>query len=330
MLASFGKFLLPHLPIDRGDPVKLGNDVALHYYRLQQVAHGAINVQEGEPEGVKSPTDVGTGKAPEKKAPLSEIIGVLNDRFGTTFTEEDRLFFEQIKEKAVQSQKVIDTALSNPLDKFQLGVKKLIEDLMIQRLADNDEIVTRYMDDEAFQGAAFPILTREIFASINAAAGRKSIEEIIAGGEGNTVEFKSTLRVNLHTNQPDPKIEQAALKTIAAFLNSRDGGTLVIGVNDAGEALGLAADKFPNEDKMNLHLVSLLKTRVGTVPMLHIKPHFEAVRGQRVLVIDCKPSGEPVYLKDGKTEEFFIRAGASTAALPPSEMSEFIRQRFPR
>lgn len=26
MLASFGKFLLPHLPIDRGDPVKLGND----------------------------------------------------------------------------------------------------------------------------------------------------------------------------------------------------------------------------------------------------------------------------------------------------------------
>jgi hypothetical protein len=204
----------------------LGNDVALHYYRLQQAATGAINIREGDPEGIKSPTDVGTGKAPEKKAPLSEIIEVLNDRFGTAFTDEDRLFFEQIKEKAVKSQKVIDTALSNPLDKFQLGVKKLIEDLMIQRLADNDDIVTRHMDDEAFHGAAFPILANEIFASINAAAGRKTVEEIISEGESHTTEFKSTLRINTHTNQNDPKIEHAALKTIAAFLNSREGGTL--------------------------------------------------------------------------------------------------------
>lgn len=328
MLASFGKFLIPHLPIDRGDPVRLANDVALHYYRLQQVASGAINVQDGESEGVKSPTDVGTGKAPEKKAPLSEIIGVLNERFGTTFTDEDRLFFEQIKEKAVKSQKVIDTALSNPLDKFQLGVKKLIEDLMIQRMAENDGIVTRYMDDEAFQGEAFPILAREIFASINASAGRKGIGEIIAEGEGNTTEFKSTLRVNLHTKAPDPKIEHSALKTIAAFLNSREGGALIIGVNDAGEALGLEADGFPNEDKMNLHLVNVLKARLNAASMLHIKPHFEDFSGKRILVVDCLPSGHPVYLKDGKIEEFYIRAGASSAALPLSEMTAYIQQRF--
>jgi hypothetical protein len=267
-------------------------------------------------------------KASEKKAPLSEIIEVLNGRFGTAFTEEDRLFFEQIKEKAVKSEKVIDTALANPLDKFQLGVKKLIEDLMIQRLADNDDIVTRYMDDEAFQGVAFPILAREIFASINAAADRKSIDAIVAAGEGNSTEFKSTLRVNLHTDQPDPKIEHSALKTVAAFLNSDGGGTLVIGVNDAGEPLGLEADRFPSEDKMNLHLVNLLKTRIGTVSMLHIKPRFEDFSGKRVLVVECNPSGTPVYLRDGKNEEFYIRAGGSSVALPPSEMNTFIRQRF--
>jgi hypothetical protein len=55
----------------------------------------------------------------------------------------------------------------------------------VKTVADNDDIVTCYMDDEAFQGAAFPILAKEIFASINAAAGRKSIDEIVAGGEGN-------------------------------------------------------------------------------------------------------------------------------------------------
>ncbi|NCC50344.1 MAG: type I restriction endonuclease subunit R [Spartobacteria bacterium] len=169
MLYSFGRFLLPHLPIDRDTTIlKIGDEVGLQYYRLERVHSGAIQVREGPPEGVKSPTDVGTGKAKEDKAPLSEIIDVLNERFGTAFSEEDRLFFEQIKERAVKREKVIQTARANPLDKFSLGIRKLIEDLMIQRMADNDKIVTRYMDDANFQDSAFPILAREIFEAINA------------------------------------------------------------------------------------------------------------------------------------------------------------------
>jgi type I restriction enzyme R subunit len=168
MLYSYGRFLLPHLPPERDTTVlKLGDEVGLQYYRLERVSSGAIQVREGPPEGVKSPTDVGTGKAKDEKVPLSEIIQVLNDRFGTNFTEEDRLFFEQIKEKAVKDEKVIRTARANPLDKFQLGIRKLIEDLMIQRMTDNDKIVTRYMDDQEFQNSAFPILAKEIFESIH-------------------------------------------------------------------------------------------------------------------------------------------------------------------
>jgi type I restriction enzyme R subunit len=167
MLYSFGKFLLPHLPLDRDNTVlKLGDEVGLQYYRLERVSSAAIELKEGEPEGVKSPTDVGTGKAKDDRIPLSEIIDVLNERFGTEFTEEDRLFFEQIKEKACKDQQVIHTAMANPLDKFQLGIRKLIEDFMIQRMADNDKIVTRYMDDPEFQNSAFPILAKEIFESI--------------------------------------------------------------------------------------------------------------------------------------------------------------------
>jgi type I restriction enzyme R subunit len=166
-LYSFGKLLLPHLPTDRDNTViKIANEVELQYYRLQSVFSGRIELEAGEPEGVYSPTDVGTGKAKEEKAPLSEIILTLNERFGTTFTEEDRLFFDQIKARAAGNSQVIQTAMANPLDKFQLGVRKLIEDLMIQRMAENDEIVTRYMDDDLFQKTAFPILAREIYEAI--------------------------------------------------------------------------------------------------------------------------------------------------------------------
>ncbi len=146
--------------------MRFGDDVELQYYRLERLFSGPILVREGEPWGVKSPTEVGTAKAKEAKAPLSEIIELLNELFGTEFSEADRLFFPQIKEKASNDPRVIDTARANPLDKFELGVRKLIEDLMMQRMSDNDAIVTRYMGDAQFQATAFPILARAIFETV--------------------------------------------------------------------------------------------------------------------------------------------------------------------
>ena len=127
---------------------------------------GAIELGEGEPAYVGGPSDVGTGKVIDEQVPLSEIIGILNERFGTQFAEADRLFFQQIKEKACSDELVVKTALANPLDKFELGIRKLIENFMIERMAENDKIVTRYMEDRDFQGSAFPILAREIFETI--------------------------------------------------------------------------------------------------------------------------------------------------------------------
>ena len=170
MLYSFGRFLLPHLPLDHDtERVKIGNEVGLYYYRLQRIFSGAIVVREGEPEEVKSPTDIGTGKTKDEKVPLSEIINVLNERFGTAFTDEDHFFFEQIREKAITNEQVIKLRLANPFDKFQLGLHQLIENLMIERMADNDKIVTRYMDDKAFGHAAFDVLSKAIYDSIPSA-----------------------------------------------------------------------------------------------------------------------------------------------------------------
>lgn len=166
-LYSFGRFLIPYL--DTGDtavnphPEK---EVILQYYRIEQTSSGAIIMDDSETFGVKSPTAVGTGKLKDEEKPLSEIIQTLNERFGTEFTDEDRLFFEQIKEKACNDERVIQTARANPLDKFELGIVKIIESLMMQRMAENDRIVTRYMDDTDFQKTIFPILAKEIYKGI--------------------------------------------------------------------------------------------------------------------------------------------------------------------
>lgn len=73
--------------------------------------------------------------------------------------------------KAARNQQVIDTAKANPLDKFQLGIKQIIADLMIQRLGENDQIVSRYMEDAEFQNTAFPLLAQAIFESIRERSG---------------------------------------------------------------------------------------------------------------------------------------------------------------
>lgn len=183
MLYSFGRFLLPYLPRQgEVDAIKLSDEVSLEYYRLQRIASGAIVLDDGEHYDVKSITDVGTGQDKEEKAPLSEIIEVLNDRFGTDFTEEDRLFFEQIKEKAAKTPEVIRLRQANPFDKFQVGVRKKLEELMIQRLSENDKIVTRYMGDKDFENAAFEILSKVIYDTIPAVEAAAGSGQAKAGG----------------------------------------------------------------------------------------------------------------------------------------------------
>lgn len=155
-----------------------------------------------------------------------------------------------------------------------------------------------------------------------------SLEQMIFQGEGIYTEFKSTLRVNLHTGERDKRMEHAVLKTVAGFLNSREGGTLVVGISDDGEPLGLENDGFANEDKMDLHLGNLIKDYLGAQNMLYITPKFEDYQDNRVLLVECRPAREPVYLINSGQEEFYIRAGGSSAKLTLSQMSAYIKQRY--
>ncbi|MDD9995957.1 MAG: type I restriction endonuclease subunit R, partial [Dehalococcoidia bacterium] len=168
-LASFGRALLRSIrPRRDGAPIHLGRDVGLEYYRLERVSSGAITMHNEEDVYVATPVAVGTGRSEEDKAPLSEIIEKLNDRFGTRFTDEDRLFFEQVKERAVRNEEIRETARANPLDKFSLGIREVVGRLMIERMGENDALVTRYMSDPDFQEVAFADLSRAIYDAVGA------------------------------------------------------------------------------------------------------------------------------------------------------------------
>ena len=155
-----------------------------------------------------------------------------------------------------------------------------------------------------------------------------NILELISEGENAATEFKSTLRRNLHTGKNDVRMENSALKTIVGFLNSKCGGTLIIGVTDDGIALGVEADSFEHEDKMYQHLSNLIKDRIGAAHILYIHPHFDDLEDKRVLVVKCLPARSPVYLKEDNDERFYIRSVAATVELKGGQAQDFITRRF--
>lgn len=156
------------------------------------------------------------------------------------------------------------------------------------------------------------------------------LETVVDGGESETVEFKSTLRVNLHTGQRDQEMESAVLKTLAAFLNT-DGGTLVVGVADDGSVNGIEADGFRSEDEMSRHLVNKIRDRMDVSAATLMRLQFADHRGSRVFVVRCARSSVPVFVSDNKrasVERFYIRTGPATTELPASKTQSYIRQRF--
>ncbi len=161
----------------------------------------------------------------------------------------------------------------------------------------------------------------------NLEVSSEKIKGMIQAGEGSRLEFKASLRTNLHTNSVDRAIETAILKTITAYLNT-DGGTIIVGVSDSGEILGLEKDAFPNKDKLKLHLNNLIKERIGSQFMTFIQYEIFPIEDKHVLKIDCLPSIKRVFLKDGKEEEFYVRNGPSSAKLSGSSMIDYINHRF--
>ena len=156
---------------------------------------------------------------------------------------------------------------------------------------------------------------------------QKQLEKLIANGENERLEFKSTLRWNLKANKPGKEIEFAWLKTIVAFMNT-EGGTLLIGVKDDKNILGIEPDKFPNEDKFLLHFSHLINQHIGSAFSKFIKFELVPVGGKKILFAECEKSDEPVFLlKNKKEEDFYVRVGPSTRRLTCRDMWSYLKNK---
>jgi hypothetical protein len=152
------------------------------------------------------------------------------------------------------------------------------------------------------------------------------LRELIGKGESSTLEFKSTMRMNLKTNQAGKEIELAWLKAATAFMNS-EGGTLLLGVDDGGEYVGIEADNFENEDKYMLHFKNLINQHIGAEFTSYFEFGLIKINEKTIGILECKPSQKPVFLKNKNDEHFYIRSGPSSIKLQTSKILEYIEDR---
>ena len=158
----------------------------------------------------------------------------------------------------------------------------------------------------------------------------KRISDMIIAGEGDSIEYKSTLRWDIRAGKTNPAVERSCLKTISAFVNS-SGGTLLIGVRDDGSIEGIETDKFANEDKFLLHLWTLIRNCLGRDFSPYIRTRLEKIEEKIVCAVDCFPANRPVFLRQpGFDEEMYIRLGPSSNALDISEALKYIEDHFVR
>ena len=134
-----------------GSAYQFDDEVRLEYYRLQKISEGSISLQEGEARRLDGPTEVGSGLVRPQPMPLSQLIDIVNERFGTDFNQADQLFFDQIVAAAMADEGLRQASAVNPGDKFELVFKSLLENLFVERMDQNEEIFVRFMNDAPFQ-----------------------------------------------------------------------------------------------------------------------------------------------------------------------------------
>jgi type I restriction enzyme, R subunit len=170
-LYVFLRHLVAKLPRRKSGPAyQFDDEVRLEYYRLQKISEGSISLREGEAQPLDGPTEVGSGLARPEPMLLSQLVGIVNERFGTDFNQADQLFFDQIVEAAMADDGLRQAAAVNPGDRFELVFKNLLETLFVERMDQNEEIFVRFMNDPTFQKIVTGWMASEAYRKLREAA----------------------------------------------------------------------------------------------------------------------------------------------------------------
>jgi len=165
---AYAKLLLTKLPKrELGESLQLDDELALEYYRLEKIKEGNLELQKGEEGVLQGMTEAGIKREKEEKEALSEIIKVLNERFGTEFEEADRLFFEQIETDLMEDATLQKQAKVNKIDTFKYAFEDMFTDKLIERMDQNQDIFEKILENKSFGDLVKQMMLKSVYGKLN-------------------------------------------------------------------------------------------------------------------------------------------------------------------
>lgn len=154
----------------------------------------------------------------------------------------------------------------------------------------------------------------------------------IAGGESQEVEFKVSVFPQKTGNKDDFRGSLNLVRSVAGFLNSANGGMLILGVRDDGSIRGIEPDYLladagkPNWDGYQLFLQNVLRSRLS-IPNAFLWYQIErrSAGDRKVAVIHVQPAPGPVYVD----KHLYVRAGNQTLDMQGPELVRYVTTRWP-
>ncbi|WP_309479243.1 type I restriction endonuclease subunit R [Brevibacillus agri] len=159
-------YLLKKLPKHGSESVYLADEVALEYYRNTMVFEGSISLVVQGGADLKPTSHGGGGGKEEPKDKLSSIINRLNERFGTDFTETDRLSYEQIMEDIINNEDLAQKAKNNTKENFKFSYEKAFLDIVIGRMGQNEKFFMKILEDSDFKATVMEYMFEEIYKGL--------------------------------------------------------------------------------------------------------------------------------------------------------------------
>jgi type I restriction enzyme R subunit len=144
-LYAYGRMLLRKLPRTDSGPLDLGDDVALKSFVLKKQEEKALDLkpEKGDPLAPPGSTGTGAGKGP--KAKLSEIIKIINERFGTEFDAQDLV--DGVTEQLLADAEVQQAAAVNDKTNFGYVFDKKLDTALLDRHAKHADFIDKVFSD---------------------------------------------------------------------------------------------------------------------------------------------------------------------------------------
>lgn len=207
------------------------------------------------------------------------------------------------------------------------GLSKSIKSHLIENIDDfgiHSDDYSVFLEKRAT--AIYKALKNRIDLKNNDGIEDAELKKLILIGENEKLEMKSTLRYDLRQNIVNKNLEFVIAKTVSAFLNS-DGGVLIIGVDDDGNALGLEKDietlSKKDIDGFELHLRNIIKKYLGSNFEKYLKVTFPTIDDKTICKVKILKSGKPVFANFEGKDGFYVRNGNSSIPKNREEQSEY-------